>query len=134
MTEKLSIEQVLAKAFDRYCFEPTARDRADFVFHMTDWKSDLEQLHRIYEDPRTLNRQQAHDAVFGFLAHATWHLNAAYRLLMGSAVPDPSRKREQEKVSGTFSRYETTLRTNGRLQKRFLTPFLHPPQKGSTSN
>ena len=36
-----------------------------------------------------LSPKQAHDAVFGFLAHATWHLNAAYRLLMGYATPDP---------------------------------------------
>ena len=34
-----------------------------------------------------------------------------------------SRKREQEKVSGTFSRYEATLRTNGRLQKKVPDTF-----------
>ena len=42
MTKRLTIEQLLGKTFDKYCFEPTAQDRRDFVFHMTDWKSDLE--------------------------------------------------------------------------------------------
>ena len=90
MTKKLTIEQLLGKTFDKYCFEPTAQDRWDFVFHMTDWKSDLEALHRLYNDPRVFSPKQAHDAVFGFLAHATWHLNAAYRLLMGTRRLIPS--------------------------------------------
>jgi hypothetical protein len=89
MTKKLTIEQLLGQAFDNYCFEPTAQDRADFVFHMTDWKSDLDKLYGLYHDPGMLSRKEAHDAVFGFLAHATWHLNAAYRLLMAHETPDP---------------------------------------------
>jgi hypothetical protein len=119
MTKKPTIEQLLGKAFDNYCSEPTAQDRADFVFHMADWKADLEALHRLYDDPGTLSRKEAHDAVFGFLAHATWHLNAAYRLLMGYEVPDPFGMSEaaQTKKLGAKSLRTKAKKINARTAK-----------------
>jgi hypothetical protein len=89
MTKKLTIEQLLGKTFDNDWSEPTAQDRADFVFHMTDWKSDLETLFRLYNDPGMVSRKEAHMAVFGFLAHVTPHLMAAGRLLLGYEVSNP---------------------------------------------
>jgi hypothetical protein len=91
MKTKLTIGQLLGETFDNYSgvTKVHSQKRADFVFHMTDWKSDLETLHLLYNDPGMLSRKEAQAAVFGYLAHVTWHLNAAHRLLLGYEVPDP---------------------------------------------
>jgi hypothetical protein len=83
---------MLRKAYDTYqkLDDPAANGEArrDFVFHMTDWISDLERLAALYNRPTAYNKDDASDAVFGFLIHALPHLMAARRLLLDE-VSDP---------------------------------------------
>jgi hypothetical protein len=99
----LTLEQLLGKTFDRYQLVRSIRlhskQRAEFIFHMTDWKEDLERLASLYDDPNVMERKSAQQEVFGFLSHATWHLNAAYRLLNGQEVPDPFATTQPKRVT-----------------------------------
>ena len=63
--------------------------RQDFVFHMTDWLEDLRRLVAVYDDPRRAEKEEASDAVFGFLIHAVPHLMAAGHLLLGKEMTHP---------------------------------------------
>lgn len=58
------------------------RRRHDFVFHMLDWKDDLEQLARCYRDPNGHDEESASALVIGFLVHVLPHLSEAGRLLL----------------------------------------------------
>src|SRR5439155_8797625 len=62
--------------------------RLDFVFHMTDWLKDLEELRELYEHPEKNTPEEASTRVIGFLVHVLPHLNAAGRLLLDE-VSDP---------------------------------------------
>jgi hypothetical protein len=64
------------------------RRKRDFVFHMTDWQSDLEQLINFFERPDRLTEEAASSLVIGFLYHVVPHLNAAGRLLL-DRISDP---------------------------------------------
>ena len=70
--------------------------RRDFVFHMTDWASDLERMARLFEDPGTFSQDEATTFIIGFLYHVIPHLNAAGQLLLDE-VPDPFATRLQSK-------------------------------------
>ncbi len=59
----------------------------DFVFHMTDWKEELEELSRLFERPADGTDAEWQRAVEGFLYHAVGHLFAAAKL--NGYVPDP---------------------------------------------
>jgi hypothetical protein len=92
MKKQLTVDQALGRVFDSF---REAKDRkahskkkADFVFHMTDWMSDLEELYRLYHHPNEIEKKASRQIVFGFVLHATGHLNAAARLLL-DAPPDP---------------------------------------------
>jgi hypothetical protein len=63
--------------------------RDEFVFHMTDWLSDLEEIDRLYQNPESADAEQASQFIFGFLVHVTPHLRAAARALLGEEVTDP---------------------------------------------
>jgi hypothetical protein len=80
------LKRLLAKVYNRYqkLDDPAAdrRSREDFVFHMTDWLNDLDNLWEIYKNPESTSKEAAEDAVFGFLIHALPHLMAAGRLLL----------------------------------------------------
>lgn len=68
--------------------------KADFVFHMTDWKGDLDRLAALYQNPAS-DADAAADSVVAFLFHVIPHLNAAGHLLLddvGSAFPDAATK------------------------------------------
>lgn len=58
------------------------RDRrtADFVFHMTDWYTDLVALTELYEHPDAHSPKVWNDRVAGFLIHAVGHLMPAAKL------------------------------------------------------
>jgi hypothetical protein len=92
MKKQLTVDQVLARAFDSFREAKNkkehAKKKADFVFHMTDWMSDLEKLYRLYHHPNEIEKKASNQIVFGFVLHATGHLNAAARLLL-DAPPDP---------------------------------------------
>ncbi len=74
----------------------SANKRREFVFHMTDWLNDLEELTALYERPRAFSQAAAGQVVFGFFTHALNHLNAAARLLLEDQdLRDPFARRNQ---------------------------------------
>jgi len=86
-----TVEELLGEIFDQSCdiedSQQRAKRRDEFVFHMTDWKSDLHRLAELYNHPATFDRQDAKETVNGILYHALGHLIAAARLY--DYVPDP---------------------------------------------
>jgi hypothetical protein len=84
--------------------------RWDFVFHMTDWIADLQQLAKLYEHPGEFSRKEAEDVVMGFLYHATAHIMEAARLLLDyepgyifdspKPVKSMQRKRKSSRAAG----------------------------------
>jgi hypothetical protein len=86
------LERLLTAAYTLYqrLEDPAAdvKSRQSFVFHMTDWREDLERLATLYRDPGQFDREAAGAIVFEFLIHALPHLLAAGRLLLGE-VRDP---------------------------------------------
>jgi hypothetical protein len=96
MLKVSEIEQLLRRVFDgareglRENLDPEeyAKRRRDFVFHMTDWSSDLEQLGALLKQPDRWDNESASAVVIGFLYHVIPHLNAAGKLLLDE-VGDP---------------------------------------------
>jgi hypothetical protein len=90
--KKLTLEQLLGHTFDAFrdVEDPAehAQKKADFIFHMTDWKADLETLAALYQDPNRMDPKAARRFIFGFLIHVIPHLNAAGSLLVDE-VSDP---------------------------------------------
>ena len=48
----------------------------------------MKRAHRLYRGPQAVDRKTANDIIFGFVVHATGHLNAAARLLCDTSF-DP---------------------------------------------
>ncbi|HVA49672.1 MAG TPA: hypothetical protein VNH11_25120 [Pirellulales bacterium] len=90
------LEHLLGRVFDGVSeglraeldLEEYEKRKHDFVFHMTDWIGDLEQLAELFGDPDQETDETASNVVLGFLYHVIPHLNAAGRLLLGD-VGDP---------------------------------------------
>src|SRR5438477_4931455 len=59
-----------------------AEVRRDFIFHMTDWLDDLDELKILFDHPTDASRQAAAQNVASFLWHATHHVMEAARLLL----------------------------------------------------
>ena len=59
-----------------------AKHRRDFIFHMTDWKDDLDRLAELYQNPENFDKKQASQIVAGFLYHVIPHLQEAGRLML----------------------------------------------------
>ena len=68
--------------------EQYARRRHDFVFHMTDWLSDLDRLSKLYKSPEEADLEHATVFLIGFLYHVVPHLGTAGRLLLDK-IGDP---------------------------------------------
>jgi hypothetical protein len=91
----MTTEMLLSKVFDemrngvRHSISAGDYDRLreEFVFHMTDWRDDLERLLLLFQDPNRDPGDAARD-VARFLYHALPHINAASRLLL-DGVADP---------------------------------------------
>jgi hypothetical protein len=77
---------------------PGFRERQDdFVFHMLDWKDDLEQLAALYSRPEHFSPEEVHKIVQAFMYHASSHIVAAARLadqFLDSFGSEPSGKHE----------------------------------------
>ena len=88
---KHGMEELFRQIFDDFQQmddpEEHARCKQEFVFHMLDWTSDLEELAALYRHPHKRG-SEAGKIVAGFLYHALPHLNAAGRLLL-DRLPDP---------------------------------------------
>ena len=86
------LQKLLKGAFDQWVSikEPARRKeyRQDFVFHMTDWLNDLDELAGLYRHPDKHTWNDAGDVIFGFFMHALNHLNAAARIFLGK-IDDP---------------------------------------------
>jgi hypothetical protein len=90
------IEQLLGQVFDlarqglRETLDPEEyeRRRRDFIFHMIDWRDDLERLADWFKHPEQLEAESAGSFLIGFLYHVIPHLNAAGRLLLDE-IGDP---------------------------------------------
>jgi hypothetical protein len=86
MTEaqERKVSAALEKAFRELTADagPASKDRRtrDFVFHMTDWYSDLMRLARLMEHPDGKSDEGWAKAVLGFLIHASGHVNAAAKI------------------------------------------------------
>ena len=98
MREKeMKIEELLAQIFDELQEldnpEEHQRNKEEFVFHMLDWKNDLEKISQIYTSPEHYE-VEASEIIAGFLYHVIPHLNRAGNLLLDS-VPNPFDKETQ---------------------------------------
>lgn len=90
------IEQLFGQVFDgareglRETLDPEEyeRRRHDFIFHMIDWKDDLERLADLVKHPERQDEESASVFLIGFLYHVVPHLNAAGRLLLDE-INDP---------------------------------------------
>jgi hypothetical protein len=58
------------------------RRKYDFVFHMLDWKEDLDRLIELFSEPGQYSRDSATKLIVGFLYHVVPHLDAAFTLLL----------------------------------------------------
>lgn len=86
------LEQLLARAFE-VCkagrrTKKFRQQQFDFVFHMTDWLFDLEELYDMVHNPENWNPDKAGEFLIGFLYHVIPHLNTAGKLLVGE-ISDP---------------------------------------------
>ncbi len=96
MSTNSNLEELLGRIFDgaregvRENVPPAEyeRRRRDFIFHMTDWLSDLRQLADLFSNPDGRADDTASALVIGFLYHVIPHLNAAGRLLLDD-ISDP---------------------------------------------
>ena len=99
-TDKLTasepLKRMLAKVFDSLQEEDRKHlskelfeiKRQDFVFHMTDWLHDLEEIMDLYEHPEKYKTREAAIRFIAILVHVIPHLNAAGRILLNQ-ISDP---------------------------------------------
>ncbi len=85
------LDKLLAVVFDRLQEVENsalyAKNREEFIFHMTDWSENLEELVELYRRPQHYKPKEASRIVAGFLYHVIPHLKAAGRLLLDE-IPD----------------------------------------------
>ena len=60
----------------------------EVAFHMTDWKTDLDEWAAVWESPDAFDDEQLTDVVYGFLIHVPNHVNAAKKLLNLGPIED----------------------------------------------
>lgn len=89
--EHAKVEELLGQVFDELQTiedkEEYAEIKQKFIFHMTDWVDDLQDLIVLYQQLEQYKGNAA-QTIAGFLYHVIPHLNAAGRLLLDH-IPDP---------------------------------------------
>lgn len=65
-------EMAATKSSDNF-----SSDRDAFVFHMTDWRTELGALERLFESPDDYTQKEANQILQGLFYHVLPHLNAA---------------------------------------------------------
>jgi hypothetical protein len=78
MESRESVKKRIAAAFSEFELEPTVVE--DIAFHMTDWKENLEDIVRLYENGEQLTNDEIRRIVLVFLAHVPNHVAAAKKL------------------------------------------------------
>lgn len=78
MQSRENVKKRIAAAFSEFELEPQSVE--DIAFHMTDWKKNLEELVRLYEQPEQLTDEQIQHIILVFLAHVPNHVAAAKKL------------------------------------------------------
>jgi hypothetical protein len=97
METSVSIEHLLGEVFDRanegLREELSRREyearRHEFVFHMLDWRHQLEELAELVKNPDKSDAKSATKFIIGFLYHVVPHVKAAARLLECELSNDP---------------------------------------------
>lgn len=90
MSNAEQVRKLLEKVFDdcreglreELSREEYQRRKDDFVFHMTDWQDNLEELQRLFSNPGSQSCNQATATIIGFLSHVLPHLTTAGDLLL----------------------------------------------------
>lgn len=103
MSETAQLEELLGRVFDeareglRAELPPDEyeRRRHDFIFHMMDWKDDLEQLAELFKHPDRLDADAASTFLIGLLYHVVPHINAAGRLML-DRIDDPFAESDED--------------------------------------
>jgi hypothetical protein len=86
MQGREDVRKRIAAAFSEFELEPKALE--DIAFHMTDWKENLEEMVRLYEQPERLSDEQIQHIIIVFLAHVPNHVAAAKKLLGLGPIED----------------------------------------------
>jgi hypothetical protein len=95
MKTAVGLDQLLGQIFDGAADDSLRiehpdeyeKNKHDFIFHMTDWESDLGSLADLFQNPDRYDEETASRLVIGFLYHVIPHLRAAGRLLLDE-IPD----------------------------------------------
>ena len=93
MTTNDKLRELLLAVFDELregvresvSCEEYCRMKEDFVFHMTDWRDDLEKVRDLYSRPGEWSTDDATRFLVGFMYHAVPHLTAAQNLLLSDS-------------------------------------------------
>ena len=86
MLDRHSVQSKIAGAFAASGVSVgTARDIA---FHMTDWRSDLEAITKIWEQADQLSEDKITELVYAFLVHVPEHVAAAAKLSDCGSIRD----------------------------------------------
>jgi hypothetical protein len=115
MSQIGQLEELLGKLFDgvreglRAELPPDEyeRRRHEFVFHMTDWKDDLERLAELFKHPDRQDEEAVSTLLIGFLYHVVPHVTAAGRLLL-DRIDDPFTESDEGQSSKNRSASATT--------------------------
>jgi hypothetical protein len=86
MQSREDVKNRIAAAFSEFELEPQAVE--DIAFHMTDWKENLEEIVRLYEQPERLSDEQVQHIILVFLAHVPNHVAAAKKLVGLGPIED----------------------------------------------
>lgn len=69
----------IAEAFSR-SMDQSSSVANDIAFHMTDWDHNIDDLLRIYKEPRSITDDEIVKIILKFLAHVPNHVAAAKKL------------------------------------------------------
>jgi len=82
------LEKLLGASYDAFNSNGKPVCRRNFIFHMTDWIDDLNQLMKLYQHPEKFDKKSAKQVIAEFLYHVPWHIRAAARLMLGHTPED----------------------------------------------
>ena len=86
MESREHVKKRIAAAFSEFELEPQVVE--DIALHMTDWKENLEEIVRLYEQTDLLTNDEIQHIVLVFLAHVPNHVAAAKKLLGLGPIED----------------------------------------------